>query len=103
MAILMMLTVAFYAHKNGWGADVPFEWPRVLKAVGELLIVLGWPTLIWLLVDPDIGINLPPRTTVLAGLVILFVADSKLEISAVLPIMTPALLIGGMTTGGFTA
>src|SRR6187401_1490293 len=44
MAILMMLTVAFYAHKNGWGADVPFEWPRVLKAVGETVVVLGWPT-----------------------------------------------------------
>src|ERR1700710_815025 len=32
MAILMMLTVAYYAHKNKWGADVPFEWPRVLRA-----------------------------------------------------------------------
>jgi hypothetical protein len=30
----MMLTVAFYAHKNGWGADTPFLWPRVLKALG---------------------------------------------------------------------
>src|SRR5213596_1124680 len=39
MAILMMLTVAYYAHKNKWGADVPFQWPRVLKALGELLIV----------------------------------------------------------------
>src|SRR4249920_1227094 len=46
MAILMMLTVAFYAHKNKWGADVPFQWPRVLKAFGELLIVLAWPTAI---------------------------------------------------------
>src|ERR1700740_2185194 len=36
MTVLMMLTVAFYAHKNNWGADVPFEWPRVLKAFGEL-------------------------------------------------------------------
>src|SRR6187401_2509403 len=44
MAILMMLTVAYFAHKNGWGADVPFEWPRVLKAVGETVVVLGWPT-----------------------------------------------------------
>src|SRR6476661_2681549 len=51
MAILMMLTVAFYAHKNKWGADVAFEWPRVLRALGELLIVILWPTLIWLAVD----------------------------------------------------
>src|SRR5437763_16719884 len=53
MAILMMLTVAFYAHKNKWGADTPFEWRRVLKALGELLIVLGWPTVIYLLVDTE--------------------------------------------------
>src|SRR4249919_2606118 len=26
MALLMMLTVAYYAHKNKWGADVPFQW-----------------------------------------------------------------------------
>src|SRR6266705_4016655 len=49
MAILMMLTVAFFAHKNKWGADVPFQWSRVLRALGETAIVLGWPTVIWLL------------------------------------------------------
>jgi TRAP-type C4-dicarboxylate transport system permease large subunit len=103
MAILMMLTVAFYAHKNGWGADVPFHWPRVLKAIGETAIVIGWPTAIWLLVDPDFGIELPPRTTVLAMLAVLFLADWKFKFAAVLPIMTPVLLIGGMSTGVFTA
>src|SRR6478609_3050222 len=46
MAILMMLTVAYYAHKNGWGADVKFEWSRVLKALGELAVVIGWPLLL---------------------------------------------------------
>src|SRR5205814_8951299 len=63
MAILMMLTVAYYAHKNKWGADVPFEWKRVVRAFGELAVVLGWPTAIWLLVDPDFGIELPAHTT----------------------------------------
>jgi TRAP-type C4-dicarboxylate transport system permease large subunit len=100
MAILMMLTVAFYAHKNKWGADVPFQWPRVLKACGELLIVLAWPTLIWVAVDK---FEFDPQWTVLLGLVLLFVADWKFRFSAVLPIMTPVLLIGGMTTGVFTA
>jgi TRAP-type C4-dicarboxylate transport system permease large subunit len=103
MAILMMLTVAFYAHKNGWGSDVPFHWPRVLKAIGETAIVIGWPTAIWLLVDPDFGIELAPRMTVLAMLVVLFVADWRFKFAAVLPIMTPVLLIGGMSTGVFTA
>src|SRR6187549_3422553 len=31
MAILMMITVAYFAHKNRWGGDIPFEWKRVLK------------------------------------------------------------------------
>jgi TRAP-type C4-dicarboxylate transport system permease large subunit len=100
MAILMMITVAFYAHRNKWGADIPFQWPRVLRGFGELFIVLGWPTVIWALVEYA-GTN--PMATVLIGLVVLFAADWKLHFNAVLPIMTPVLLIGGMTTGVFTA
>jgi TRAP-type C4-dicarboxylate transport system permease large subunit len=99
MAILMMLTVAFFAHKNKWGGDIPFEWPRVLRAVGELVLVLAWPTAIWLAVEA----GTPASLTVLVGLVILFAADWKFRFQAVLPIMTPVLLIGGMTTGLFTA
>ncbi|MGZ5182238.1 MAG: TRAP transporter large permease, partial [Ramlibacter sp.] len=99
MAILMMLTVAYYAHKNGWGADIKFEWPRVLKALGELAVVIGWPTLLWLLVAKA---GLPAQPTVLTGLVLLFAADKAFRFEAVLPIMTPVLLIGGMTTGLFT-
>ena len=38
----------------------------------------------------------------LAGLVALFAADKFFKFQAVLPIMTPVLLIGGMTTGIFT-
>ena len=102
MAILMMLTVAFYAHKNKWGADVPFQWARVLKAFGEMLIVLAWPTVLWLLVDDD-HLALPAVPVVCLGLVLLFLADWKYRFNAVLPIMTPVLLIGGMTTGLFTA
>jgi TRAP-type C4-dicarboxylate transport system permease large subunit len=99
MAVLMMLTVAYYAHKNGWGADVKFQWPRVLKALGELAIVMGWPTALWLLVVKG---GLPAQPTVITGLVALFVADKLFRFEAVLPIMTPVLLIGGMTTGIFT-
>jgi TRAP-type C4-dicarboxylate transport system permease large subunit len=102
MAILMMLTVAFFAHRNKWGADVPFQWPRVLKALGESAIVLAFPTAVWYLASPD-GLGLDPQLTVLLGLVLLFAADWKFRFNAVLPIMTPVLLIGGMTTGLFTA
>ena len=99
MAILMMLTVAYFAHKNGWGADVPFAWSRLSKALIETAVVIGWPLLLWLLIGK---LNFPPQVTVAAALVALFAADKAFKFQAVLPIMTPVLLIGGMTTGIFT-
>ena len=32
---LMMVTVAYFAHKNNWGGDIKFEWARLVKAVVE--------------------------------------------------------------------
>jgi TRAP-type C4-dicarboxylate transport system permease large subunit len=99
MALLMMLTVAYFAHKNGWGADVKFEWPRVIKALLETGVVIGWPVALWLLIVKG---GFPAQLTVFAGLVALFIADKRFKFQAALPIMTPVLLIGGMTTGIFT-
>ena len=99
MALLMMLTVAYFAHKNSWGADVKFEWPRVIKALLETGVVIGWPVALWLLIVKG---GLPAQLTVFAGLVALFLADKRFKFQAALPIMTPVLLIGGMTTGIFT-
>jgi TRAP-type C4-dicarboxylate transport system permease large subunit len=99
MAFAMMLTVAYFAHKNGWGADIKFSWPKVLKALTELAVVIFWPFLMWLLIAK---MDMPAQATVVAGLVGLFVADKVFKFQAVLPIMTPVLLIGGMTTGIFT-
>ncbi|KQX90493.1 TRAP transporter large permease [Variovorax sp. Root473] len=99
MAVLMMLTVAYYAHKNKWGADVKFSRTRLFKALMELVVVVGWPMLLWLLVAK---LGTPPQLTVFAGLASLFVLDKIFSFEALLPIMTPVLLIGGMTTGLFT-
>ncbi len=99
MALLMMLTVAYFAHRNGWGADIKFHWPRVVKALAETAVVIAWPVILWLLISK---LGFPPRTTVFAGLIALFAADKVFNFQAVLPIMTPVLLIGGMTTGIFT-
>ncbi len=99
MAILMMLTVAYFAHKNGWGADVKFEWPRVIKALMETAAVIAWPVTMWLLIVKG---GLPAQITVFAGLLVLFAVDRLFRFQAALPIMTPVLLIGGMTTGIFT-
>jgi L-alanine-DL-glutamate epimerase-like enolase superfamily enzyme/TRAP-type C4-dicarboxylate transport system permease large subunit len=94
----MMLTVAYFAHKNNWGADIKFIWGRVARAGLELAIVIAFPLLIWAAVLA--GAN-PPLATGVAMLA-LFAADWKWKFEAVLPIMTPVLLIGGMTTGIFT-
>ena len=99
MAILMMLTVAYYAHKNGWGADVKFSGSRFGKAMGELAVVVGWPLLLWAVVS---RVGAPPQISVFVGLGLLFVLDRIFRFEALLPIMTPVLLIGGMTTGLFT-
>jgi TRAP-type C4-dicarboxylate transport system permease large subunit len=99
MALLMMLTVAYFAHKNGWGSDIKFEWPRVIKALAETAVVVGWPLALWVLITK---LGFPPQVTVFAGLIVLFAADRLFNFQAVLPIMTPVLLIGGMTTGLFT-
>jgi TRAP-type C4-dicarboxylate transport system permease large subunit len=99
MALLMMLTVAYFAHKNGWGADIQFEWPRVIKALTETAVVVGWPLAIWWTVKT---FGTPPQMTVFIALAILFLADKLFKFQAVLPIMTPIILIGGMTTGVFT-
>jgi TRAP-type C4-dicarboxylate transport system permease large subunit len=99
MALLMMVTVAYFAHKNGWGSDIGFVWSRVLKALIETAVVAIWPVVVWVLVK---NWGWPPQPTVAGALVVLFVADRLFKFQAVLPIMTPVLLIGGMTTGVFT-
>jgi len=98
LAVLMMATVSYFAWRNGWGGDRRFSGPQFGKAVLELAVVAGWPLLVWGLVQA----GSPPRTTVFAAIALLFLADWKFRFQAVLPIMTPVLLIGGMTTGLFT-
>jgi TRAP-type C4-dicarboxylate transport system permease large subunit len=98
MAILMMLTVAYYAHKYHWGGDIKFEWGRLGKALLELALVIGFPVVMWGL----IGAGLPFNWAFGACVAGLLAADFMFKFDAVLPIMTPVLLIGGMTTGVFT-
>jgi TRAP-type C4-dicarboxylate transport system permease large subunit len=99
MAVLMMVTVAYFAHKNGWGGDVKFSASRIGRALVELAVVIAWPLVTWALVNK---LGLSARAVVLGAIVSLFVCDRFFKWQAVLPIMTPVLLIGGMTTGLFT-
>jgi TRAP-type C4-dicarboxylate transport system permease large subunit len=98
LSILMMITVAYFAHKNGWGGDIKFSGSRMVRALMELAIVAAWPMGIYYAIQA----GAQPQLTTLIGFALLFAGDRFFKWQAVLPIMTPVLLIGGMTTGLFT-
>jgi TRAP-type C4-dicarboxylate transport system permease large subunit len=99
MAVLMMLTVSYFAHKNKWGGDTALNWAKTRKALIELGVVIAFQVVLWIASVADLNM----RWTVSCTLVALFAADRFFKFQAVLPIMTPVLLIGGMTSGLFTA
>lgn len=98
MVLLMMGTVAYFARRNGWGADTPFSWSQLASASVEVAIVLAFPFSVWLLmvagVSPNLAIGL-----CLAALLAL---DWWFDFAAVMALMAPVILIGGMTLGLFT-
>ena len=98
MALAMMGTVAYFAHRNNWGGDVKFVPSRVVRALMELAVVVAFPFAIWL----GVRAGLNPAIASIGAIVLLFAADWKWKFEAVLPIITPVLLIGGMVTGIFT-
>jgi TRAP-type C4-dicarboxylate transport system permease large subunit len=99
MTLLMMLTVAYFAHRNGWGGDIEWQWARVRNAFLELGVVIGFPLAVWGAAEA----GAPLAVAVPVAMALLLALDRWLRFQAVLPIMTPVLLIGGMTTGLFTA
>ena len=98
MAILMMLTVYIFAKRKGWGSDTPFELKQLLAASLEVVIVLAFPVAIYLMILAGMSVNI----AVLIGLAVLVALDWYFDFSAVMALMTPVLLIGGMTMGWFT-
>ena len=99
MTVMMMLTVAYFARRNKWGADSPFSWSQVLKSGFEVAVVFLAGGAIW-------GIYILTDWPLLIGafivIAILTWADWYFKFSAVMALMTPMLLIGGMTAGLFT-
>jgi TRAP-type C4-dicarboxylate transport system permease large subunit len=98
MTVLMMLTVAVFAYRHGWGSDTPFELRRLAGATGEVAVVFGFPLAAYLLVQLGLSINLAVGISLLA----LIALDWYFDFSAVMALMTPVILIGGMTMGWFT-
>ncbi|MDA5638057.1 MULTISPECIES: TRAP transporter large permease [Agrobacterium] len=98
MTALMMLTVYIFAKRKGWGSDTPFELKQLLSASMEVVIVLSFPVAVYLMILAGLSINI----AVLIGLAVLVALDWYYDFSAVMALMTPVLLIGGMTMGWFT-
>lgn len=98
MTALLMLTVFIFARRKGWGSDTPFELRRLMGASLEVVIVLCFPAAIYLLILAGLSVNV----AVLIGLVMLVALDWYFDFHAVMALMTPVLLIGGMTMGWFT-
>ena len=98
MTLLMMLTVAYFARKNGWGADTPFLWSRLGQATLEIVIVLAFPMAVWLMTLAGVSVNLAAG----GAFAVLLALDWYFNFSAVMALMAPVILIGGMTMGWFT-
>jgi TRAP-type C4-dicarboxylate transport system permease large subunit len=98
MTLLMMFTVAFFAYKNGWGSDTPFSWAQLGEATVEVIVVMAFPVAVWLMMRA----GLSPNLSIGIALVLLLVLDWYFDFSAVMALMAPVILIGGMTMGLFT-
>jgi TRAP-type C4-dicarboxylate transport system permease large subunit len=98
MTLLMMGTVAFFAHKNGWGSDTPFSLRQLASASVEVVIVLAFPLAVWLMMQA----GLSPNVAIGIALAVLLALDWYFDFAAVMALMAPVILIGGMTLGLFT-
>jgi len=98
MTALMMLTVSYIARRNKWGGDVPFNLRRLGQAGVEILVVLAFPMAVWLMVLAGVSVNV----AVGIAFVALIALDWYFDWSAVMALMAPVILIGGMTMGWFT-
>ncbi|WP_019997611.1 TRAP transporter large permease [Aureimonas ureilytica] len=98
MTLLMMVTVAIFAHRRGWGSDAPFEMRKLAAASVEVVVVMAVPLFIWGLTLLGLSVNM----AVVIGFAVLIALDWYYDFSAVMALMTPVILIGGMTMGWFT-
>ncbi|MBO1113193.1 TRAP transporter large permease [Bordetella petrii] len=98
LTLLMMFTVAYFARKNNWGGDVPFDWKRLGGASIEVAVVLAFPFSIWMMTNHGVSANI----ATLIAFAALLAADWYFDFSAVMALMAPVILIGGMTMGWFT-
>ncbi|KKZ83349.1 ABC transporter permease [Rhizobium phaseoli] len=98
MTLLMMITVAAFAYYKRWGSDAPFDVRQLLSAGLEIVVVLMVPVTIYLMMRAGLSMNAAAGI----ALLVLLALDWYFGFSAVMALMTPVILIGGMTMGWFT-
>ena len=99
MAIFMMAMVAYYAHVRNYGADIAFSWPRMGRAFGELAAVAIIAAILYSLWSNE---NLSGMAKFGYPLIGVLIADKLLKFEAFMALLTPVILIGGMSSGLFT-
>ncbi|RPH45878.1 MAG: TRAP transporter large permease [Burkholderiales bacterium] len=99
MALFMMGMVAYYAHVRKYGADIAFSWPRMGRAFLELGAIVVTAGVLWVLWKDEALGGLYKFGLPLAGVLIL---DRLMRFEAYMALLTPVILIGGMSSGLFT-
>ncbi len=98
MTLLMMITVAVFARIKGWGSDAPFALQKIGTALIEVAVVFLFPAAV-------IGLGylgMSENGAIFLSLGVVLLLDYIFKFSAVMALMTPVILIGGMTLGWFT-
>jgi TRAP-type C4-dicarboxylate transport system permease large subunit len=98
MTLLMMATVAIFARLRGWGSDAPFALQKIGAAMIEVAVVFMFPAAV-------IGLEyagFSQNVAIFSALGVVLLLDYLFKFSAVMALMTPVILIGGMTLGWFT-
>ncbi len=98
MTIFMMVTVMVFARLRGWGSDAPFNLREIGKALLEIIVVFAFPAAVWIMEQIGVAQN----AAIFLALGAVLVLDYVFKFSAVMALMTPVILIGGMTLGWFT-
>ncbi len=99
MAIFMMAMVAYYAHVRNYGSDIAFSWPRMGRAFGELAAVAVVAALLYSLWTNE---SLSGMAKFGYPLIAVLIADKIFKFEAFMALLTPVILIGGMSSGLFT-
>jgi tripartite ATP-independent transporter DctM subunit len=98
MTLFMMITVAVFARLRGWGSDAPFNLRQISLAMLEVIVVCCFPIGVFLLEK----VGMEQNGAIFLALGIVLALDYLFKFSAVMALMTPVILIGGMTLGWFT-